>query len=341
MSTSPVRYAKTSDGYNIAYRVTGTGTPLVFIPHQLSDIQMIWQFVPDWMQGLADRFRLIQFDCRGEGLSTRNLPSDLKSSDFDKDLEAVVDDLGLDRFLIWGWAARSHIAIRYAFSHPERVQGLILDLPAVRNAVWPQALFSALPREDWETFLRVMGGGGSESLEVVRQRVQMYRNAMSPEDWDAQAQAHRPSNVEKELEGLRIPALVLHPRDFLRIPASESMNVAALIPNARFLMIDGALSLEGFPYGSPSEGLAAIDEFVAGLPAAGDAPALPANPAGLSDRELEVLRLLAQGKSNPQIAEELFITRNTVQNHVSSILIKLNLQNRAQAAVYARDHGLA
>jgi NarL family two-component system response regulator LiaR len=54
-----------------------------------------------------------------------------------------------------------------------------------------------------------------------------------------------------------------------------------------------------------------------------------------------VLRLLAQGKSNPQIAEALFISRSTVQNHVSSILIKTNLQNRAQAAVYAQQHGIA
>ncbi len=56
--------------------------------------------------------------------------------------------------------------------------------------------------------------------------------------------------------------------------------------------------------------------------------------------KVEVLRLLAQGKSNPEIAKELFITRNTVQNHVSSILIKTNLNNRAQAAVYAQQHNI-
>jgi DNA-binding NarL/FixJ family response regulator len=65
-----------------------------------------------------------------------------------------------------------------------------------------------------------------------------------------------------------------------------------------------------------------------------------AAPDQLSERELEVLRLVAAGKSNPEIAKELFITRNTVQNHVSSILIKTNLSNRAQAAVYAKEHGI-
>jgi DNA-binding NarL/FixJ family response regulator len=79
------------------------------------------------------------------------------------------------------------------------------------------------------------------------------------------------------------------------------------------------------------------------LPSTPAQPAVSAaggSPDGLSSREVEVPRLLAQGKSNPEIAKELFITRNTVQNHVSNILIKTNLQNRAQAAVYATEHGL-
>jgi DNA-binding NarL/FixJ family response regulator len=62
--------------------------------------------------------------------------------------------------------------------------------------------------------------------------------------------------------------------------------------------------------------------------------------AGLSDRELEVLRLIAQGKENTEIAAELFMSPKTAKNHVSSILAKLQLQNRVQAAVYAARRGL-
>jgi DNA-binding NarL/FixJ family response regulator len=61
---------------------------------------------------------------------------------------------------------------------------------------------------------------------------------------------------------------------------------------------------------------------------------------GLSDRELEVLRLIAQGKENTEIAAELFMSPKTAKNHVSSILAKLQLQNRIQAAVYAVRRGL-
>ena len=61
----------------------------------------------------------------------------------------------------------------------------------------------------------------------------------------------------------------------------------------------------------------------------------------LSDRELEVLKLIANGKDNAQIAAELVISPKTVKNHISNILMKLQISNRIQAAVYAVRSGLA
>jgi DNA-binding NarL/FixJ family response regulator len=61
----------------------------------------------------------------------------------------------------------------------------------------------------------------------------------------------------------------------------------------------------------------------------------------LSDRELEVLKLIASGKDNAQIAADLVISPKTVKNHISNILMKLQLHNRIQAAVYAVRSGLA
>lgn len=73
-------------------------------------------------------------------------------------------------------------------------------------------------------------------------------------------------------------------------------------------------------------------------------PALPrptqAYPAGLTPREVEVLRLLATGQSNRDVAETLFVSANTVANHVRSILAKTDTANRTEAAAYARRHGL-
>lgn len=62
--------------------------------------------------------------------------------------------------------------------------------------------------------------------------------------------------------------------------------------------------------------------------------------ADLSDRELDVLKLLAQGLTNAEIAERLFLTRGTVRNYVSAILTKLDVEDRTQAAILAIRHGL-
>jgi NarL family two-component system response regulator LiaR len=70
-------------------------------------------------------------------------------------------------------------------------------------------------------------------------------------------------------------------------------------------------------------------------------PKEPLTPEPLTGRELEVLRLVAQGRSNRQIAEQLVIAEMTVRTHVSNILSKLHLASRTQAALYALKEGLA
>jgi DNA-binding NarL/FixJ family response regulator len=108
---------------------------------------------------------------------------------------------------------------------------------------------------------------------------------------------------------------------------------------------------------------ASIDELLAGIrsAAAGESLISPAiaskvlqrlraaaastreesTPSELSDRELQVLRLVANGADNAQIAAELHISPKTVKNHISNILMKLQIENRIQAAVFAVRSGLA
>jgi DNA-binding NarL/FixJ family response regulator len=63
-------------------------------------------------------------------------------------------------------------------------------------------------------------------------------------------------------------------------------------------------------------------------------------PDGLTEREVDVLRLIALGMTNQEIAADLFISEKTVDHHVSSILAKTGSANRAEAASYAAGHGL-
>jgi DNA-binding NarL/FixJ family response regulator len=76
-------------------------------------------------------------------------------------------------------------------------------------------------------------------------------------------------------------------------------------------------------------------------PIAATEPTTGAAPAGLSPREIEVLRLVAAGRSNGEIAERLFITRKTAGVHVTHILDKLGVSNRVEAAMAAARLGIA
>jgi DNA-binding NarL/FixJ family response regulator len=90
---------------------------------------------------------------------------------------------------------------------------------------------------------------------------------------------------------------------------------------------------------------AALARMVSALerPASPSASPIGSDPAGasLTARELEVLRLVATGSTNREIAARLYVSEGTVKNHVSRILGRLGLRDRTQAAIYARDHGLA
>jgi DNA-binding NarL/FixJ family response regulator len=69
-------------------------------------------------------------------------------------------------------------------------------------------------------------------------------------------------------------------------------------------------------------------------------PDVPA-PQALTEREMDVLKLIARGKANKEIALDLIIGEKTVKTHVSNILLKLGVQSRTQAALYAAQNGLA
>ena len=72
----------------------------------------------------------------------------------------------------------------------------------------------------------------------------------------------------------------------------------------------------------------------------GPRPTTRANPAELTARELDVLRLVVAGKRNAEIADELVLSRRTVDHHVSAILRKLDVRSRGEATVAARERGL-
>jgi DNA-binding NarL/FixJ family response regulator len=141
-------------------------------------------------------------------------------------------------------------------------------------------------------------------------------------------------DVTEELARVRTPTLVLHARNDAVVPVEEGRLLAAGVQGAEFIELDSRnhVLLEDEP--GWQRFCEAVLSFVqAAAPSAG-------TPfSALSAREREVLVLIAEGLSNKEIAERLAISEKTVRNHASNLFDKLGVWSRAQAIVFARDHG--
>jgi NarL family two-component system response regulator LiaR len=142
--------------------------------------------------------------------------------------------------------------------------------------------------------------------------------------------------IKAEQPDVRILVLTSFAADDKVFPAIKAGALGYILKDSGPLELVQAIREvhEGQPSLEPSIALKMLQEL-------SHPPQRPPTPEPLSERELEVLRLLAQGKSNREIADQLFIAELTVRTHVSNILGKLHLANRTQAALYALKEGLA
>ncbi|HEY7466040.1 MAG TPA: alpha/beta fold hydrolase [Dehalococcoidia bacterium] len=336
------------DGFSIAYTVCGEGTPLVFMPQPYSHTHLYWRSHNVFhllYEHLASRFRLICYDSRGLGSSTRGLPESFRIDDFESDLQAVVEQVGLDQFALLAQSGFCRVAIRYATQHPERVRALIFwnpDTGDVERDGWEPGQLSGLAATNWELYLDTMARTGwiPEDATVARD---LLRAAITQEDWLTRMKAWPQYNVAAIVNRVTAPTLILTATGRVNPYASEEASkfVASQIKGARIEFLnDPGAGLFTLKPDVPA-GVLLIEEFIGGLaPANMDFAASAQSPAGLSTRELEVLRLVAGGKSNAQIADELVISQNTVIRHVSNIFAKIGAANRAEAASYATRNGI-
>ncbi|HEU0074021.1 MAG TPA: LuxR C-terminal-related transcriptional regulator [Dehalococcoidia bacterium] len=351
MDAPPVQYVKTSDGFNIAYAVCGEGQPFVFMPRPYSHLQLQWG-IPTHrfaLESLASSCQLIRYDGRGQGMSTRGLAESHSVDDSELDLVAVVQRLRLNRFVLFGPVNSGSVAIQYAVKRPDSVLALILWNPlSGDSALDVNSLVSTnvdLPAQNWDLFLE-FNAGLVYPLEEAYKAKRLLRESITQSDRIAQFRASRRFSTEAIAAQVRVPTLIIASRAGSWALAAEesSKMIAGAIPNARLALFDdlgGGLFLPG-PQTPPAVRL--INDFLNDLPDTYEPrpfEAMGRLPHGLSQRELEVLRLLAAGRSNQQIADELVISLNTVRRHVSNVFDKTGVANRTEASLYAREHGLA
>jgi DNA-binding CsgD family transcriptional regulator/pimeloyl-ACP methyl ester carboxylesterase len=338
MEAPPVQYVTTSDGYRIAYCVSGAGRPVVLLPNVWSHIQLFWR-VP-WrrslFEALALRFQLIQFDGRGQGLSTRGLKADHSADSYLKDVHAVVERLGLSRFVLMARNQFCHVAVNYALRHREQVEALVLGNPAIDL----YRGFDDLRKDRWEIYTETIARLSSLPTGSA-QLASEFRHAVNQDDHIRLVEALRTITTPSNLAQLDMPAMVVISSPSPLSSQEPGLRLAAEIPHAQIVSIDDPAGSSGFFSAGPEPPLAvhAIEQFLEGVGRDDGAPAAVATD--LSPREVEVLRLVAAGRSNAQIADELVISQNTVIRHVSNIFGKIGAANRAEAASYATRNGIA
>jgi DNA-binding NarL/FixJ family response regulator len=337
----PIRYASAADGWRIAYATAGTGTAVIYLPFLHQNFAFQWQegLRGPYYSALAERFRLYAYDTRGQGSSQRGLPKELGIDDLVLDLGAVARQVEEPRFILYGPSPFGRVAIRYAIQHPARIAGLVLWNYVESSLAGYTAALRAMSEIDWEVYLqeRARTNWYLHDRQLV---MQMLRECFTQADHNALAAALRSTSTTELLQEVTVPTLVLATRADQRAGPSEESGrlLAASIPKAQLRLLDddGLQPRDG----QPASTIVAIEEFIESLDLR---PAIyPPGAAGaLSGREAEVLRLIAAGRSNAQIADALVISVNTVQRHVSNIFAKIGAANRAEATAYALRQGLA
>jgi pimeloyl-ACP methyl ester carboxylesterase/DNA-binding CsgD family transcriptional regulator len=351
-----IRFCTTSDGVRLAYGLLGQGPDIVKAPNWLTHLEFEWETPVwrHWWEDLARDHRVIRFDQRGSGLSDWDV-GDVSFESWVTDLESVIEVAGLSRFALLGISQGGAVAIEYAVQHPERVTHLILCGAFARGwrrrgeRLEEHEAMLTLMREGWgrdnPAFRQLFTSQfmPDASLEQMKWFNELERASTSGENAVRLRQASGEIDVLDRLQEISVPTLVLHATEDQRVPFSEGRLLASRIPNARFVPLESRnhMLLEDEP--AWQKLVTAVRDFLGpgAAPQASSTPVANKMPAHLlTQREIEVLGLIAEGLSNQEIAERLVISFNTVTNHVKNILGKVGASNRTEAANWAFRSGL-
>lgn len=248
-----IGFCTSVDKARIAYATVGAGPPLVKAANWLNHLELDWQSLI-WgktFQALAARRTFIRYDERGNWLSDWDV-DEISFDAFVRDLEAVVDALGLGRFPLLGMSQGCAVSVAYAVRHPKRVSALILiggyaagwRIGASVDERERRAAVMTLTRLGWGTnnaayrhiFSQTfMPEGTTEELAWFHE---FQHQTTSAENAVRFLDAFGDIDVRASLGAVQAPTLVLHARGDQRITLEQGRELAIGIPGARFVALD-------------------------------------------------------------------------------------------------------
>jgi pimeloyl-ACP methyl ester carboxylesterase/DNA-binding CsgD family transcriptional regulator len=337
MAEQEIRFC-TLDGRRIAYASVGDGPLLLFGGRWVTHLEAEWEDerMRAFYEGLAATHRVVRYDRLGAGLSERQLGEPPTVESETRALEAVLDATGEDDATIFACSCAALAAARFAGESPDRVRSLIVFGGYVQRHDIPEATLRSLVdfvRTNWPLAAQMFSGlklphaSGDEIQALTRYQ----RRAAEADVAAAYLELDLVADARPYLPFVTAPALVLHRRGDRTVPIRHGRELVSLLPNARFVTLSGDSHL---PWMDDQRELRrALAGFL------GDAVPVESNGSPLSRRETEVLRLVAAGLSNREIASSLVLSEHTVHRHVANILRKLGQSSRAAATASAARAG--
>jgi pimeloyl-ACP methyl ester carboxylesterase/DNA-binding CsgD family transcriptional regulator len=327
------------EGRRLAYSTLGEGPPLVVGPRWVSHLEEEWDDPEQrpFYAELARTHRIVRFDRIGCGLSDRSLAPRPTIESESRQLEAVIDAVG-GRASVFASSCCCLAASQLAVRDPLKVERIVyFGGYASRHDIPPAMRLSLVQftRINWGLAAQMFASlfdpnAGGERLQRY---TRMQRKAASAEAASIFLELDLNADLRPVVPFVAVPALVLHRRGDRTVPIGRGRELASLLPNARFVPLAGDAHV---PWeGDRREVLRALAGFLHG-----DTPAEVDAGSPLTSRETEVLRLVATGMSNREIAATLVLSEHTVHRHVANILRKLAQSTRAGAATHATRVGL-
>lgn len=249
-----VSFTTSFDGTRIAFATAGDGPPLVKVGNYMSHVEYDWDSPvwAHWLEELIHRHTLIYYDERGSGLSDWNA-EDVSFEAWVRDLEAVVEATGLQRFPLFAMSQAGAVAVAYTARHPDKVSRLIVHGAYARG--WLKRDLTEEQMEEEKLMISLMRvGWGREnpafrqvfamqlfpdaSAEHIRALEEQMRRSVSPKNAvRLESEMHR-IDVRDLAQQITVPTLVTHSREDEAVPFEEGRLLASLIPRAQFVALE-------------------------------------------------------------------------------------------------------
>ena len=250
----PISFCRAHDGVKLAYTTQGHGPPVILVSNWLTHLELDWTiaFRRRNIETLSKNHTVVRYDARGNGLSDWDV-EDISFETSVADLESIVKTLSLDKFALFGSSQGAAIAAAYAARHPASVTRLFLYGGYARGRrkrgsvgeIAESDAFITMIREGWgkdtDAYVRMFGAffmpdADTRTLEGF---TRYQRSATPPENAARIQLALDNIDITDELSRVTAPTLVLHVRGDARAPFEEGRRMAAAIPNARFIPLEG------------------------------------------------------------------------------------------------------